>query len=114
MRCVAAACEARQSHSSVCAPHVCWRSSLPCLFDQLHPAQVWEASDKREYGARTIRTKIHKHLPTFLEEYPELPELKAWEGKAPAIDWKGVIVRVVEAGARLFDPLDRLVSANDM
>ena len=27
---------------------------------------VWEASQKREYGARTIRTKIHKHLPEFL------------------------------------------------
>ena len=27
---------------------------------------VWEASDKREYGARTIRTKIHKRLPEFL------------------------------------------------
>ena len=27
---------------------------------------VWEASQKREYGARTIRSKIHKHLPEFL------------------------------------------------
>ena len=27
----------------------------------------WEASDKREYGARTIRPKIHKHLPEFLQ-----------------------------------------------
>ena len=26
----------------------------------------WIASDKREYGARTIRSKIHKKLPEFL------------------------------------------------
>ena len=32
---------------------------------------VWEASQKREYGARTIRTKIHKHLPEFLRVRPE-------------------------------------------
>ena len=28
---------------------------------------VWEASDKRETGARTIRPKIHKKLPEFLQ-----------------------------------------------
>ena len=28
---------------------------------------VWEASEKRETGARTIRTKIHKRLPEFLQ-----------------------------------------------
>ena len=28
---------------------------------------VWEASNKREYGARTIRTKIHKNLPEFFK-----------------------------------------------
>jgi len=27
----------------------------------------WEASPKREYGARTIRSKIHKHLPEFFK-----------------------------------------------
>ena len=28
---------------------------------------VWEASNKREYGARTIRTKIHKNLQEFFK-----------------------------------------------
>lgn len=28
---------------------------------------VWRASEKRETGARTIRSKIHKALPTFLQ-----------------------------------------------
>ena len=28
---------------------------------------VWIASDKREYGARTIRSKIHKLLPEWFK-----------------------------------------------
>lgn len=35
---------------------------------------VWEASDKREYGARTIRSKIHKKLPEFLKVPNFAPE----------------------------------------
>lgn len=31
---------------------------------------VWEASDKQEYGARTIRPKITKKLPEFLTPFP--------------------------------------------
>ena len=27
---------------------------------------VWETSEKRETGARTIRSKIHKKLPEYL------------------------------------------------
>ena len=31
----------------------------------------WVTSQKREYGARTIRPKIHKHLTEFLQvRYP--------------------------------------------
>ncbi len=38
-------------------------------FDEVDAHNVipcWIASDKREYGARTIRSKIHKKLPEFL------------------------------------------------
>ena len=31
---------------------------------------VWQASDKLEFGARTIRPKITRQLPTFLEPFP--------------------------------------------
>ncbi len=31
---------------------------------------VWHASDKQEYGARTIRNKINSKLDEFLTEYP--------------------------------------------
>lgn len=32
----------------------------------------WFASDKKEFGAYTIRPKIHKLLPAFLTDYPKL------------------------------------------
>lgn len=35
----------------------------------------WVTSDKQEYAARTIRTKIHKKLDEFLEPFPEIKPL---------------------------------------
>lgn len=61
--------------------------------------QVWETSQKREYAARTIRPKIHKLMSTFLEEFPELPELPAWDDEAPEIKWDEIIAEVIERGA---------------
>lgn len=53
---------------------------------------VWVASDKREYGARTIRRKIQDKLPEFLTEFPALPQPGGgakWEGpQPPAVDWE--------------------------
>ena len=53
---------------------------------------LWVASDKLEYGARTIRNKIHNHLPTYLHEYPAFqPPTKQSElTLPPAIDWQAV------------------------
>ena len=45
----------------------------------------WLASDKREYGARTIRSKIHKKLPEFLHvRRPAAPavECRPWKNEA--------------------------------
>ena len=61
--------------------------------------QVWEASDKREYAARTIRPKIHKQLGTFLEDFPDLPDMPAWDEDAPKIDWDKHISDATERGA---------------
>ncbi|XP_038049381.1 deoxyribodipyrimidine photo-lyase-like isoform X2 [Patiria miniata] len=48
--------------------------SLPdipvCQVDTHNIVPCWEASPKLEYGARTIRPKITKLLPTFLTEFP--------------------------------------------
>lgn len=52
---------------------------------------VWVASPKLEFGAYTIRPKIHKLLPEFLEEFPKLQHNKIdWTGKIPTIDWVGL------------------------
>ena len=43
--------------------------SIPVPFHEVDAhctVPTWLASDKRETGARTIRPKIHKHLPEFL------------------------------------------------
>ena len=42
---------------------------VPCLV----------ASNKTEFGAYTIRPKIHKLLPEFLDEYPSLKKMKRIE-----------------------------------
>lgn len=45
-------------------------------------------TDKREYGARTIRPKIQRLLPEFLEEFPRL-EVASVKGEAfPVVDWE--------------------------
>lgn len=61
---------------------------------------VWEASDKREYGARTIRTKIHKKLPEYLKEFPEMPKIAAWTSdvEPDTIDWDDLLQEVKERG----------------
>ncbi|ELT97477.1 hypothetical protein CAPTEDRAFT_152478 [Capitella teleta] len=48
----------------------------------------WEASPKQEYGARTIRNKIHNQLSKYFTEFPPVIQ-HAFEAKAPcpAVDW---------------------------
>lgn len=53
----------------------------------------WVASDKIEYAARTIRPKIHNHLPEFLTEFPPLVKFETSvkeEHTAPPIDWDSI------------------------
>lgn len=49
----------------------------------------WVASDKQEYAAYTLRPKLRRLLPEFLEEFP--PPRKhpfAWQATAPQTDWQ--------------------------
>ena len=57
---------------------------------------TWVASDKLEYGARTIRSKINKLLPEYLIEFPTLqsPGVK-WAGTNQSIDWDDLITEVL-------------------
>jgi deoxyribodipyrimidine photo-lyase len=51
----------------------------------------WVASSKREYGAYTLRPKIQRALPEFLEVFPRLSKRrKKWQGRVPAVKWQRV------------------------
>lgn len=57
----------------IACPGVQIAESLPVPFHEVDARNVvpcWVASEKREYGARTIRPKIHKNLPEFLVVRP--------------------------------------------
>nr|XP_054771038.1 deoxyribodipyrimidine photo-lyase-like [Lytechinus pictus] len=60
-----------------------------CQVDAHNVVPCWEASEKLEYGARTIRPKITKQLTTYLTEFPPVVchpfEVKT---KAEPIDWE--------------------------
>jgi len=57
------------------------RNVVPC----------WIASPKQEYGAYTLRPKIRKALPEFLEDFPRLRKHPiAWKGKREKILWTEV------------------------
>jgi deoxyribodipyrimidine photo-lyase len=51
-------------------------------------------SQKQEYGAYTIRPKIHRMLSECLEEYPSLPDRPgAWRRELPEIPWAKLIAQ---------------------
>ncbi len=50
-------------------------SSLQCplhVVDAHNIVPVWHASSKQEFAAYTLRPKLNRLLPTFLEEFPEV------------------------------------------
>ncbi len=54
----------------------------------------WIASEKQEFSARTIRPKIHSHLPEFLEEFPPVQEQRLlWPHFRMTVstDWERVV-----------------------
>ncbi|RUS74619.1 hypothetical protein EGW08_017623 [Elysia chlorotica] len=60
-----------------------------CQVDAHNLVPCWEASPKLEYGARTIRNKIHNQLGQFLTEFPPLVKHPHPPKKMPQItDWK--------------------------
>ncbi|WP_346353351.1 deoxyribodipyrimidine photo-lyase [Azotosporobacter soli] len=49
------------------------RSDIACsIVDAHNIVPCWQASDKREYAARTLRPKLMRQLAQFLEPYPPL------------------------------------------
>ncbi|KAK4489250.1 hypothetical protein RD792_005047 [Penstemon davidsonii] len=63
---------------------------------------VWVASEKLEYGARTIRGKINKKLPEYLVDFPDLiPPKHKWPTSTTDIDWDSLIANVLREGAEV-------------
>ena len=60
----------------------------------------WFASPKQEIGARTLRPKIGRLLPEFLEPFPGLRKhLFPWKRKSLSVDWRAATRSVrAEAG----------------
>jgi deoxyribodipyrimidine photo-lyase len=59
-----------------------------CQVDARNIVPCWIASPKREYGAYTLRPKIKRALPEFLEDFPRLEKhLISWKEKPGKIDW---------------------------
>ena len=59
---------------------------------------VWHTSTKQEFAAHTIRPKIHRLLPDFLEEYGKLRthhENKEILKSLTPIDWKDVHSKII-------------------
>jgi deoxyribodipyrimidine photo-lyase len=51
----------------------------------------WVGSPKAEYGAYTLRPKLKRLLPEFLEEFPALSRHPIrWEGERPEISWENL------------------------
>jgi deoxyribodipyrimidine photo-lyase len=51
----------------------------------------WAASAKQEFAAYTIRPKIRRAFPEFLEEFPKLKKHPvSWQGKITKTDWSGI------------------------
>ncbi|XP_002509621.2 deoxyribodipyrimidine photo-lyase [Ricinus communis] len=64
---------------------------------------IWVASEKLEYSARTIRSKINKRLPDYLIDFPALrPPNTMWSAAAnKSIDWDTLIDEVLRKGAEV-------------
>ena len=75
-----------------------WQAALattaPCPLVEVDAHNVVPcrlASNKREYAAATLRPKLHRLLPDFLEPFPELPVWPAANLVGfPPVDWAAV------------------------
>jgi len=67
---------------------VCERVDVPVYeVDAHNVVPCWVASDKQEWGAYTIRPKIQRLLPEFLEPFPPLDRHPFPAAPGPATDW---------------------------
>jgi len=71
------------------------RKNTVCAFfgvDAHNIVPTWIASDKKEYGAYTIRPKIYRQLPEFFEEFPVLKKhAYILDNSISDIDWDAIM-----------------------
>ncbi|XVF52708.1 hypothetical protein PTKIN_Ptkin05aG0040200 [Pterospermum kingtungense] len=88
-----------------CKDEICKRVSDSVTIHEVDAhniVPIWVASDKLEYGARTIRGKINKLLPKYLIDFPMLqPPNKKWGAMNELIDWDNLISDVLRKGAEV-------------
>ena len=72
------------------------RIQIPCIEVDAHNiVPCWLASPKQEFGAYTLRPKIHRLLPDFLTDLPALQTHPyTWTEAVPSIDWGRALVGV--------------------
>lgn len=73
--------------------HVSERMEVPLYeIDTHNIVPCWVVSQKQEYGAYTIRPKIHRALDEYLEEFPRLKTHHIpWKKKTPKTNWNEVM-----------------------
>lgn len=77
-----------------------WKSrfadACPVLVEEVDAHNIvpaWIASPKAEIGARTLRPKLHKLVPAYLEEYPKLAKQQS-KLEVPRIDWDALLKNI--------------------
>jgi deoxyribodipyrimidine photo-lyase len=56
---------------------------------------AWVASPKQEYGAYTLRPKLHRLLSDYLTDFPALERHpRPWPGKVEPVDWDLLLKRL--------------------
>jgi deoxyribodipyrimidine photo-lyase len=72
--------------------------SLPVHLEEVDTHNIvpaWVASTKQEYGAYTLRPKIHKILSDFLTDFTPLKQHPfPWKEKNPSTDWDTALARL--------------------
>jgi len=68
------------------------RIQIPfCEVDAHNIVPCWVASQKREYGAYTLRPKLRKLLPDYLEAFRGQATPFAWNGTVAPVDGKAAL-----------------------
>lgn len=86
-----------------CKEEICKRVGDSVTIHEVDTHNVvpaWVASEKLEYSARTIRSKINKRLPEYLIDFPTLePPVRKWESVNHVIDWDSIISEALRLDA---------------